>query len=85
MARQTSLTTKVGGGGRIVLPSAYRRALGIKPGDEVVLQLRNGEVRVYSRAEALRRAQDHVCSAVPRGVSLVKELIQERRKEAARD
>jgi len=85
MARAGSVTAKVAAGGRIVIPAAYRKALGIKTGDQVVVRLDKGELRVYSRLEALRRLQDLVCSKVPRGVSLVDDLIRERRREAARE
>jgi hypothetical protein len=54
----------------------------IKPGDEVLLRLENGEVRVSSRAQARRRAQEYVQSLVPKNVSLVAELIKERRDAA---
>ncbi len=67
-----------------MIPAAYRKALGIKTGDEVVVQLDEGELRVFSRAEALRRLQARVARAVPKNVSLAGELIRERRKEARR-
>ena len=72
-------------GGRIVIPAPYRKELDIKPGDELIVQLDEGELRVYSRAEALKRLQDQVTRAVPQGVSLVEELLRERKKEAARE
>jgi PIN domain nuclease of toxin-antitoxin system len=50
----------------------------IKPGDEVLLRLENGEVRVSSRAQARRRAQEYVQSLDPKNVSLAAELIKER-------
>jgi bifunctional DNA-binding transcriptional regulator/antitoxin component of YhaV-PrlF toxin-antitoxin module len=68
-----------------VIPAAYRKALGIQPGDEVVLALDEGELRVFSRAEALRRLQTKIAKAVPRTVSLSAELIRERRREARRE
>ena len=77
-------STRVASGGRIVIPARFRKALGIKPGDEVVLQLEEGGLRVYSQAEALRRLQDRVTESVPPGTSLVEELIRERRDETRR-
>jgi len=70
-------------GGRVVIPARFRKALGIRPGDKVVLQLSEGELRVYSRAEAVRRLQQEVARVVPKGVSLVQQLLRDRRKEAA--
>lgn len=80
MASEHSVTTNVAEGGRIVIPAAFRHALGIKPGDEVVLTLSEGEVHVSTRALARRRAREYVQSLVPKGVSLVNELIKERRE-----
>ena len=85
MPQPKSVRTRMTEGGRIVIPARYRKALDIKPGDELIVQLDEGELRVYSRAEALKRLQDQVTSVVPEGVSLVEELLRERRKEAARE
>ena len=48
-------------------------------------ELGDGEARVFSRREQLRRAQALVRKYVPENVSLVDELIAERRAEAARE
>jgi len=49
------------------------------------LEVVNGELRRWSREEAVRQAQELVRQHVPEGVSLVDELIAERRTEAARE
>jgi AbrB family looped-hinge helix DNA binding protein len=85
MSQSDSTATRVASGGRIVIPAPYRKALGIQPGDEVILQLEEGALRVFSRAEALRRLQQKVAKAVPPGVSLAAELIRERRNESRRE
>jgi AbrB family looped-hinge helix DNA binding protein len=72
--------TRIGGGGRVVIPVEFRRELRLRPGDEVVLSLEDGEVRLRTRAQGRRRAQDYVCRLVPAKVSLAKELIRERRE-----
>ncbi len=71
-------------GGRLVIPAAYRKALGIKPGDEVLLTLEDGEIRVVSTRQAVARAQTLLRRYIPKGRSLSEELIKERREEAAR-
>jgi AbrB family looped-hinge helix DNA binding protein len=73
---------RVADGGRIVIPAKYRRALGLEVGDEVILRLEAGELRVTSLAQAIRQAQDSVRRYVPEGRSLVAELLAERRREA---
>jgi AbrB family looped-hinge helix DNA binding protein len=77
--------TKVDPNGRIVLPAPVRRQLGVGPGDDVVLRLEHGGVRVTSRATAIREAQALVRRHVKPGVSLVKGLLDWRREESARD
>jgi AbrB family looped-hinge helix DNA binding protein len=74
--------TKLTQGGRVVIPATYRRALGIVPGDEVLLRIIDGEIRMLSRAEAIRRAQAMVRRHVKKTRSLVRELREERRAEA---
>lgn len=71
-------------GGRLVIPAEFRKALGIKPGDEVSLTLEEDEIRVVSTRRAIARAQALVRRYVPQGCSLSGELITDRREEAAR-
>ena len=77
--------TRVSEGGRIVIPAEFREALGLAVGDEVRLRLDDGEIRIFTLEHAIRRAQELVRRYVPEGVSLVDELIAERRAEAARE
>lgn len=78
------LKTKISKDGRMVIPAEYRRALGLQPGDEVVMVLEEGELRVIGVHQAITRAQSLVRRYVPEGRSLSQELIQERREEASR-
>ena len=75
----------VGKGGRIVLPAAFLEALGVEEGDQVQLALDGDAVRVLNRAAVLRELQARVRRFVPEGVSLVDELLAERRAEAAKE
>ena len=78
------MKTTIREGGRLVIPAAYRKALGLKPGDEVLLVLEEGEIRVVSTRQAIARAQTLLRRYIPKGRSLSEELIKERREEAAR-
>ena len=78
------IKTTIGEGGRIVIPAEYRKVLGLKPGDEVVLVLQEGEVRILTPKQAIQRAQALVRRYVSKPKSLVEELLRERREEAAR-
>lgn len=76
--------TKLANGNRVVIPAAIRKSLGLRVGDAVTLVLQdNGEVRLLTQAEAIRQAQALVRQSVPKGRSLVEELLAERREEAA--
>ncbi len=76
---------KVTDGGRIVIPAEFRRELGICVGDTVLVRLVDGELQVFTPRQGIKRAQEIVRKYVPEGVSLVDELIAERRAEAARE
>ena len=62
---------------------AYIEALGLREGDDVQLELAEDELRIVPKDVAIARVQDLVRRYVPDGVSLVDELIAERRREAA--
>ncbi|HEU0004779.1 MAG TPA: AbrB/MazE/SpoVT family DNA-binding domain-containing protein [Terriglobia bacterium] len=72
-------------GGRVVIPADYRRALGLKVGDEVILRMADGEVHILTRRQAIKKAQALVRKHVPERKSLVRELIRERRGEASNE
>ncbi len=72
--------------GSIVLPPEFAPALGLKPGDEIILaMLENGTVRPQTPAQAVRQIQDYSTARVPPGTSMVDELLAERRLEAERE
>jgi antitoxin PrlF len=70
--------------GRVVIPASFRKRLGIRVGDEVVLQIEDDELRITTLKRDIERAQRLVRKYVKAGTSLVDELIAERR-EAARN
>lgn len=87
MSNTENLTvrTKIGEGGRIVIPAKIRQAIGAKIGENVTLSVKNNSLRITTSKEALRRLQALVRKQVPEGVSLVDELIRDRREEAANE
>jgi AbrB family looped-hinge helix DNA binding protein len=76
---------RVNENGRVVIPAPYRKALGIKPGDEVILRMEDDELRITTMPRRIERAQRRVRQYVKPGVSLVDELIAERREAAKRE
>lgn len=77
--------TKVTQGGRIVIPADMRRRLGIEIGEDVSIALDGDSLRILTQKESIKRAQALVRKFVPKGVSLVDELIADRRREAANE
>ncbi len=79
---QTIVKAKVNQGGRIVIPAEMRKQLGIEIGDDVNLSLEDDSVKISTGKLALQRIRESVRKYVPAGVSLVDELIADRRREA---
>ncbi|MGA2423366.1 MAG: AbrB/MazE/SpoVT family DNA-binding domain-containing protein [Terriglobales bacterium] len=73
---------RVNENGRVVIPSSFRKALGINAGDEVVLRIEDDELRITTLKHRLERARRRIRRYVKPGRSLVDELIAERRESA---
>ena len=72
--------------GRIVIPAECRAAAGLKPADELLIEvIGEGELRLRTPEQAIKEAQAIVARYLPKGRDLVQELIDERRAEAARE
>lgn len=68
--------------GRVVIPAAFRKALGIEVGDEVVLRIQDDELRITTQQRRIQRARRRARQYVKPGTSLVNELLTERREAA---
>lgn len=75
------IKTKLGEGGRIVIPPECHQVLGLEVGDTVILRPEDGEVRIFAQLQAIRNAQELVNNYLPEEHSLSDELIAERRLE----
>jgi bifunctional DNA-binding transcriptional regulator/antitoxin component of YhaV-PrlF toxin-antitoxin module len=69
-------------GGRIVIPQHMRQALGVEPGQELLLRMDQDCLRVYSLRSAVKHSQAVVRRYVSEERSLSGELILDRRREA---
>ena len=81
-----AVRSRIVDGGRIIVPSSFRKAMGIGVGDTVVLELHGDELRVRPARAALRRLQAQLKPYAPKaGEPLVsEELIADRRRESSR-
>ncbi len=77
--------TKLGKDGGIVIPTEYRRELGVEPGDELILHLNEDGLRLYTPAQAVARAQSLVRRYVPNKRRLSEGLISDRREATVRE
>ena len=63
------MTTRIrlGPGGRIVIPAAHRKALGVEPGDRMTISFVDGGLRITTWKQALARLQEEFRRAIPPG------------------
>ena len=71
--------------GRIVVPVAYRKAMGLKGGERLALSLDREGLHIQSQRQMLERAQATVKELFGPGHSPSAELLAERRLEAKRE
>lgn len=75
---------RIGSGGRIVIPAAFREAMEVAEGDMLVATIdEDGIVWLTSATAAVRMAQRIVCAAIPADIRLSDSLIEDRRREAS--
>ncbi|MER8827577.1 AbrB/MazE/SpoVT family DNA-binding domain-containing protein [Mesorhizobium sp. M0938] len=75
---------KLGEGGRFVIPAAMREEMGVRPGEDLILHVENGELRVRSWLQNLRRVQAELSALKKPEESVVDEFLKERREEQRR-
>jgi len=81
-SNMNSTPVKIGEGGRIVIPSEYRKALKIEVGDELLLHMDNGKMILMTRKRAVEYVQEQIGKYSTGGRVLSEELIADRREDA---
>lgn len=77
----SEVAVKLGTGGRLVIPGEFRTAMGIAPGDVVLMVLEPDGLRLMTPQQAVARAQALVQRYVAGDRHLADELLDERREE----
>jgi AbrB family looped-hinge helix DNA binding protein len=81
----TTCHLKLGVDGRLIIPASARRELGLEPGDSVVLESDGTSLLIRSAESVLEETQNYFSQFAIPGVSIVDELIGERRQEVSRE
>jgi AbrB family looped-hinge helix DNA binding protein len=80
--RDMIFRTRVETTGRIVIPGNMRERLGMKIGETVYLRETENSIEVTTSRAALRRIQNSLKGRIPEEMSVVDELIVDRRQAA---
>ena len=79
-------TTRLERSGRILIPVAVRRQLGLSEGSQVLVKVEDsGALQVISRSQALAKVRREIREYIPAGQDLAAELIRDRRAEVERE
>lgn len=83
----SSIAVQVSQGGRIVIPAEIRQKMGVKVGDQVLLNWSEGDqaLCVATRKQRLFHAQELVKRYAVKKGSVVDEFIQERRQASTEE
>ena len=84
-AEPSVFLTGVDRSGRMTLPQIVREVLNLNDGDELLVIREGDGFRIQTYEQTLKAAQEYFCSFVPPDVSLVDELLAERRAEFERE
>jgi AbrB family looped-hinge helix DNA binding protein len=80
-----SAKARLNDNGRIVIPAAIRKEMGIAPGDTLLMDVEDGVLRIESYPARIRRIQREIAPFAKPGILASDELIAERREEARRE
>ena len=85
MKKPVNFTARLNQNGRIVIPAAIREQMGLKPGDNVLMRLEDGVLKIESHLARIRKIQEDFKKYAKAGVPVSGELIADRREEARRE
>lgn len=59
-----TIRTKLGEGGRVIIPASFRNNLSISQGDDIILHLSEGMICITTPDQSLRKLQAKVKSSI---------------------
>ena len=80
----SAIRTKLGKGGRVIIPATFRQNLHLEAGDDIILHMQENTIHITTPNQALHKLQAKVknyANAAGEHISLVDELIAMRRLE----
>ncbi|MGC1467365.1 MAG: AbrB/MazE/SpoVT family DNA-binding domain-containing protein [Pseudolabrys sp.] len=80
-SERNSNRIRLGPSGQVTIPITILKSLGLKEGDLLIANAEDDEVRLMTIPVAVRKAQALVRQYAPAGISLVDELLEDRRRE----
>lgn len=78
----TSVDIELPTDGCVVVPRELSGAMGWQVGEKLTVQMKDGEIRIFSQAQAILRAQEWISGFVTPDRSLSDELIADRKQES---
>ena len=83
-----TIRTKLGEGGRVIIPTVFRQNLHLMAGDDLILHMQENTIYITTPNQALHKLQAKVknyTDTTGQHISLVDELIAMRRLEVDRE
>ncbi len=77
--------TSIGENGRIIIPSKMRKEANLTVGQEIIINLQNGELKISSYNTKLKSIQEAVKRYTKDKGSLVEKLVELRKEEQSND
>lgn len=73
----------IGKSGRLVIPAKFRKKLGLKEGEGVMIAMKEGHIEISPIDVSIKEAQRRVAKYLKPGDDLVEMLFEERKEELA--
>jgi len=76
-----AIRTKIATGGKVSIPSIYRKQLGIKDGEEVLIEIQEGQLVITSLRTSLLKARNLINKYRSKKESLDEQLNSHQKEE----